>query len=164
MGSGPHRSTKNVLIKVIGDLLVAKSSGQLSPSSSLLACLQCLNQLLTPSSSTSFILTWLPGPLALLATFSHHWLLCLSALWILAHFPDLSPSKAQGSGLALLPFSTCMHCFIDLVLSPGFQTPFHVIAPSWASPLISVLYARCLFRIFSCISSRHHQSCVHSTP
>ena len=27
----------------------------------------------------------------------------------------------QGSGLALLPFSPCMHCFIDLVLSPAFQ-------------------------------------------
>lgn len=103
MGSGPHRSTKNVLIKVIGDLLVAKSSGQLSPSSSLLACLQCLDQLLTRSSSTSFILTWLPGPLALLATFSHHWLLCLSALWILAHFLDLPPSKGPRAQALLSP-------------------------------------------------------------
>lgn len=44
-----------------------------SPSLSLLACLQPLAQLLTPSSSASFALTWLPRPLALLAFFPHHW-------------------------------------------------------------------------------------------
>lgn len=164
VGSGPHRSTKNVFIKVIGGLLVAKSSGQLSPSLCLLACLQCLAQLLTPSSLTSFALTWLPGPLALLAAFSHHWLLCLSALWILAHFPDLSPSEGPRAQ-ALLSSPLLLACTASLILSyPDFQTPFHVIAPSWASPLISVLYVRCLFHLFLHIQSASPIMCPQHTP
>ena len=116
VGSGLHHSTKNMFIKVTGDLLIAESSGQLSPSSCLLACLQCLAQLLTPSSSTSFALTWLPGPLALLATFSQHWLPCLSALWILAHVPDLSPSKGPRAQ-ALLSSPFLLACTASLILS-----------------------------------------------
>lgn len=57
-----------------------------------------------------------------------------------------------------------MHCFVDLVLSPGFSIPFHVITPSWASPLISVLYVHCLFHLFLHIQSASPIMCPQHTP
>lgn len=130
-----------------GLLSFAKSSGQLSPSSCLLACLQCLAQLLTPSSSTSFAPDLASWTLALLATFSHHWLLCLSALWILAHFPDLSwLTKARAQALLTPLFYLCIASLILFLSRLSNTVPCN--SAILGLPLISVPYVCCLFHLF----------------
>ena len=52
-----------------------------------------------------------------------------------------------------------MYTFIS-----GFSIPFHVITPSWASPLISVLYVHCLFHLFLHIQSASPIMCPQHTP